>query len=774
MNKQTIDDSRRSFHAGPLIAIAILCLSGCSGSPGSGAASHAPAEATIYRIATQPDYDAAKLRVYEGGDEILLERGRSFEGVFSLKRSGVRRDSTITIADYGSSSNPRPVIRANAGGAGVIDIRDSGGWTIENLEVVNQSPIRSIRMGIHITATDTGVHRDFVVRNCLVHDITGEPGNKDNGGIIFRIWGHTVPTRFDNILLENNEIRDISGVGIRIKSPWEADPSDPRQGSNEIGRHAFQNVVVRGNRVSNITKNAIIVASSDSPLVEYNVMGPNISTEVTGNSLFVFATDDALVQYNEAFGNVGPAGDADRGGFDADWNTRNTVFRYNYSHDNNFAFAMMRRYQDGLRIHHNISENERYGFIFYGFPTENRIADIQISNNTFYSMYPEMQMFMNIGRQRDPVNTSFMDNIFVFAAGGATWGAEPTTDLGNFFENNLVLGLDEVSYTGPAGDPLLAAPGTGGTGIDMADPGRLAGYKLCIGSPAIGAGQDAASPSGIDPWGDEVTSTNIGAYGGDGVDCSVNSGTAEPMQLFLLAGQSNMAGRGSVSEIDRTPHPRVFALSENDEWVIASEPLHFDKPQIAGVGPGLAFAKEIAEQNPGIRIGLVPAAVGGSSIQAWMPGGYHPQTGTYPWDDALRRLGIAMQSGELKAILWHQGESGSGPGSARLYETRLHDLIRQFRDAAGDDRLPVIVGQLGQFKKWSRERQLVNAAHENVPKQFENTRFVSSDGLKHMGDATHFDASSARELGRRYANAYADIVRTTQSAPAPADTATEN
>ena len=289
MTKRTIDDSRRSFHAGPLVAIAILCLSGCSGSPGSGAASHAPAAATIYKIATQSDYDAAKLRDYDGGDEILFERGRSFEGAFSLKRSGVRADSTITIADYGSSSDPRPVIQANAGGAGVIDIRDSGGWAIENLQVVNQSPIRSNRMGIYVTATDTGVHKDFVVRNCLVHDISGEPGNKDNGGIVFRVWGHTVPTRFDNILLENNEIRDISGVGIRIKSPWEADPTDPRQGSKEIGRHAFQNVVVRGNQVSNITKNAIIVASSDSPLVEYNVMGPNISTEVTGNSLFVFA-----------------------------------------------------------------------------------------------------------------------------------------------------------------------------------------------------------------------------------------------------------------------------------------------------------------------------------------------------------------------------------------------------------------------------------------------------------------------------------------------------
>jgi len=328
-----------------LLALAACCVSACT------------ASTTTYILSTQSDYDAAKSRIYDGGDEILFERGQRFEGAFSLSRSEIRPDSVIRIADFGSASEPRPAISADAAGMGVIDIRDSGGWTVENLELINQSAIRSARMGIHVTATDSGYHKDFVVRNCLVHDITGEPGNKDNGGIIFRVRGRSMPTKFDNILLENNEIHDISGVGIRIKSPWEADPSDPRQGLNEIGRHAFQNVIVRGNRVSNITKNAIIVASSDSPLVEYNVMGPNISTEVPGNSFFNFATDDALVQYNEAFGNTGPAGDPDRGGFDADWNARNTVFQYNYSHDNNFGFAIMRRYHDGLRIHNNFSEN---------------------------------------------------------------------------------------------------------------------------------------------------------------------------------------------------------------------------------------------------------------------------------------------------------------------------------------------------------------------------------------------------------------------------------
>jgi hypothetical protein len=246
--------------------------------------------------------------------------------------------------------------------------------------------------------------------------------------------------------------------------------------------------------------------------------------------------------------------------------------------------------------------------------------------------------------------------------------------------------------------------------------------------------------------------------------CAGSTGTAglQPMHVFLLAGQSNMAGRGELEEIDRTPHPRVFVLNKYDEWVIATEPLHFDKPAVRGVGPGLAFAKDIAERNSDIRVGLVPTAVGGSGIQTWTPGGYHENTGLYPWDDAVHRLRVAMQSGELKAILWHQGESDSGPERAKLYETRLHDLIRRFRDVAGNDLLPFIVGQLGQFKEWSDGRQLVNTVHENVPTQFERTTFVSSDGLNDIGDGTHFNAASAREFGRRYAEAYADILLSTQ------------
>lgn len=93
--------------------------------------------------------------------------------------------------------------------------------------------------------------------------------------------------------------------------------------------------------------------------------------------------------------------------------------------------------------------------------------------------------------------------------------------------------------------------------------------------------------------------------------------------MFLLAGQSNMAGRGTVTPQDRTPHPRVLMLNQAGEWVPAVDPMHFDKP-VAGVGPGRTFGIAIAEANPGVTIGLIPCAVGGSPIDAWQPGVLRP------------------------------------------------------------------------------------------------------------------------------------------------------
>ncbi|HBV62336.1 MAG TPA: sialate O-acetylesterase [Rhodopirellula sp.] len=229
--------------------------------------------------------------------------------------------------------------------------------------------------------------------------------------------------------------------------------------------------------------------------------------------------------------------------------------------------------------------------------------------------------------------------------------------------------------------------------------------------------------------------------------------------LFLLAGQSNMAGRGKVTESDRKVDPHVLTLNRKGIWVAAVDPIHFDKPGIAGVGLGKTFAKNYAASHPGITVGLIPCAVGGSPISSWEPGGYHPSTKTHPYDTAILRTQLAMKEGTLKGVLWHQGESDCKAGLSVVYKEKLYRLIERFRTNFNDDKLPFIAGQMGQFKErpWNADKKRVDSVHETLPSQLSLTGFVNSKGLKHKGDNIHFDSESYRELGRRYHAAFKAI-----------------
>ncbi|MBC2592885.1 sialate O-acetylesterase [Ruficoccus amylovorans] len=234
----------------------------------------------------------------------------------------------------------------------------------------------------------------------------------------------------------------------------------------------------------------------------------------------------------------------------------------------------------------------------------------------------------------------------------------------------------------------------------------------------------------------------------------------ENFHLYLLAGQSNMSGRGVVEEQDKIPHPRVLMLNQEGQWVAATEPVHYDKSG-TGVGPGRTFAMSIAADDETITIGLIPSACGGSSITHWAPGAYFDQTQSHPFDDALSRTRLAMKDGTLKGILWHQGEADSTPELSPLYKHRLEVLIERFRTEFNDPQLPFIIGQLGHFpqRRWTEERQHIDRAHREIAKEVQLVGFVSSEGLTSKPDNLHFDAASQREFGQRYAEVYRELVQ---------------
>jgi hypothetical protein len=223
----------------------------------------------------------------------------------------------------------------------------------------------------------------------------------------------------------------------------------------------------------------------------------------------------------------------------------------------------------------------------------------------------------------------------------------------------------------------------------------------------------------------------------------------EQYDLYILIGQSNMAGRGPITESIANEHDdRVYTFTKDKQWVVAKHPLHFDKPKVAGVGPGLTFGIAIAQAYPQVKIGLIPCAVGGTPIEHWVPGAYDQATKTHPYDDAVERITAAMKYGTIKGVIWHQGEANSRPEKAKIYLSQLTELIQKVRTLVGNPNLPFIVGELGRYRPVYAN---INTELAKLPGTVPYTAVATSEKLVHKGDTTHFDGPSAQEMGRRLA-----------------------
>jgi len=228
----------------------------------------------------------------------------------------------------------------------------------------------------------------------------------------------------------------------------------------------------------------------------------------------------------------------------------------------------------------------------------------------------------------------------------------------------------------------------------------------------------------------------------------------------LLIGQSNMAGRGPLDAVPPITHPDVYMFRE-DAWRVAAEPLHNDKPTIAGVGLGMTCALDLLREPPGTPVGLVPCAVGGTPLSRWMPG-------ADLYTQAVQTARHALASGRLVGILWHQGEADSQwQETADTYGARLAEMVASLRSELDARDVPFVAGELGEFLtnyEACRERfEIVNRQIEGAGARIQRFGFARSTGLKDKGDSLHFGSEALREFGRRYA---AELIRLLRAASA--------
>lgn len=237
----------------------------------------------------------------------------------------------------------------------------------------------------------------------------------------------------------------------------------------------------------------------------------------------------------------------------------------------------------------------------------------------------------------------------------------------------------------------------------------------------------------------------------------------ETFHLFLLMGQSNMAGYGTLLPEDEKEIEEVRMLrdvkgqTDTYNWVPAKHPIHarLKSDRFGLAGP---FAETYRELYPQTTVGLIPMALGGAQITSM-------NKGTPLYQEAIDKALWAKEQGTLKAVLWHQGESDTvSPEHADLYEGRLSQLIKDIRADLSEPDLIVIVGNLAEFygtgadhSAPQRVRQInqVKDCLRSMPNKLPHVGFVESTGLRSCDHhQVHFDRESYLIFGKRYLDVY--------------------
>lgn len=259
-----------------------------------------------------------------------------------------------------------------------------------------------------------------------------------------------------------------------------------------------------------------------------------------------------------------------------------------------------------------------------------------------------------------------------------------------------------------------------------------------------------------------------------GVSVALGAYAAGPdpnLHVYLCFGQSNMEGNAAIEPIDRSGVPERFRLlpavdfdtprRTMGEWTEALPPLVREG---TGLTPIDYFGRTMVANLPEeVTVGVVPVAVGGARIEhfykefdpaslateaQWFKD-YMAAYDNSPYSRLVDCARKAQESGVIKGILLHQGESNNGdPAWPSMVKKVYDDLLADLNLKAED--VPLLVGQVVTTERGGAcgaHNAVVNSISTTIP----TAHVVSAANLPQKGDHLHFTAHSYRVLGCRYA-----------------------
>ncbi|WP_158545256.1 sialate O-acetylesterase [Bremerella cremea] len=272
--------------------------------------------------------------------------------------------------------------------------------------------------------------------------------------------------------------------------------------------------------------------------------------------------------------------------------------------------------------------------------------------------------------------------------------------------------------------------------------------------------------------------------------CSLPSLTfaQEVAEVYLLSGQSNMAGSGRKEQLPehwQTPVPNVQYW--NGEAFVTFDPGQLNLNGKDRFGPELGFAHTLGTLNPDQTFYIVKFALSGQPLHAgfhggkWMGAEPGPNRNTfYPGeaaDDpnrgnhykrlhgqfsaALTALKQAGKTPRLRGIVWMQGEADAKQEvSALTYDQSIDLLKRRIEEDCASGPVPFVMGEilphdppLERFTHRSAIRQAQQAAdmRSGSPRAISGVWNVSTDGMPLLADTVHYDTKGQLMLGTSFA-----------------------
>jgi hypothetical protein len=330
---------------------------------------------------------------------------------------------------------------------------------LRHLEITNQGEKPAeIRRGVHIFLENWGIAKHIIVSGLYVHHVNSTNQRKNTGGIVFTTQGGTTPSRFDGLTIERNIV-------------WKTDRSAIVAQSSHSQRRRWNpstNVVIRDNYVVDIGGDGIVPWATDGVVIEHNIAHRcNQRGENYNAAIWPWSTDNTLVQLNEA---SLTRATRDGEGFDSDYNSRNSMFQYNYSHDNEGGFMLIcgpgKRDTSnnignrGTVVRYNISHNDHTRL----FNISGDVTKTLVHDNAFY-VTPGFNVDVLISNWSGwPVDLVFKNNTF-YAEGNIRYGHQTSSDGQE--------GLSEIGTGwGPAKEVVFEGNRFYGNNLDKPDDAK--------------------------------------------------------------------------------------------------------------------------------------------------------------------------------------------------------------------------------------------------------------------------------------------------------------